>query len=225
MAIDSITGVSSATTPSSTGALKGTKDEFLKLFMAQLEHQDPLDPKNGSDMVAQLAQFSSVEQQTQTNQQLASLTAAQTSAANAGLSSLVGRTCDATAGTFQIEGGKPPALDLTATGPIKGAQVVITNAEGKEIRRIAVPDGAPPISIQWDGKDAGGLTAPPGSYKIDLKTTGATTVTAQWHGRVDALELTADGPRLRMGGLLLSPGDIRTIGATTSSTSPTGALS
>src|SRR5690606_4677562 len=37
-------------------------DEFLKLLVAQMKHQDPLNPMDGKDMVAQLAQFSSVEQ-------------------------------------------------------------------------------------------------------------------------------------------------------------------
>ena len=38
------------------------RDEFLKLLVAQMKHQDPLNPMDGKDMVAQLAQFSSVEQ-------------------------------------------------------------------------------------------------------------------------------------------------------------------
>ena len=64
MTIDALTSTpsSSSTTASPANQLTGNKDEFLKLFMAQLQHQDPLDPKNGADMVAQLAQFSSVEQ-------------------------------------------------------------------------------------------------------------------------------------------------------------------
>src|SRR5664279_6091966 len=87
-AIDGISSATSASSGADTTKLAGTQDEFLKLFMAQLQNQDPLSPKNGSDMVAQLAQFSSVEQQTQTNSQLAALAASQSSTANASLSSL-----------------------------------------------------------------------------------------------------------------------------------------
>ena len=47
-------------------------------------------------------------------------------------------------------------------------------------------------------------------------------ITSQWHGRVDAVELTADGPRLRMGGVLLAPGDVRTIGLNDTSQNLTG---
>jgi flagellar hook assembly protein FlgD len=147
------------------------------------------------------------------------------------MANLVGRTCDANAGAFEIgtTGGKPPALDLSASGPIKGASVVISDSAGKPIRTIAVPDGPAPITIQWDGRDGAGGAVAPGSYTVAIKTTGSTTVTAAWHGQVDALELTANGPRLRMGDMLLSPGDITTIGAATalpsiSSTSSLGAL-
>ena len=212
MKIDPTTATN--TPPKATGgALTGSKDEFLKLFMAQLEHQDPLDPKNGADMVAQLAQFSSVEQAQQTNQHLIDLANAQSSTSSASLSNLVGRDCNVAAGDFQLDHGSAPPIQVSSTSAMKGASVVITDDNGKELRRIAVPAGATSAQIAWDGKTAAGTPAAPGTYHITVDagtTTG--TITSQWHGRVDAVELTSDGPRLRMGGVLLAPGDVRTIG-------------
>jgi flagellar basal-body rod modification protein FlgD len=224
MKIESTTAGTTPTSPGVPGALQGSKDEFLKLFMAQLEHQDPLDPRNGADMVAQLAQFSSVEQAQQTNQHLVDLAAAQAATSSASLSNLVGRDCNAAAAEFQIDrSGALPAIQLTSTGPIKGATVVISDAAGKELRRIAVPGGASSAQVSWDGKTATGTPVAPGSYRIAVES-GSTsgTITSQWHGRVDAVELTSDGPRLRMGGVLLAPGDIRTIGLTTAPSAPAG---
>lgn len=40
------------------------KDEFLKLLVAQMENQDPLEPTDNAQMIAQTAQFSQVEQLT-----------------------------------------------------------------------------------------------------------------------------------------------------------------
>jgi len=226
MTIDAVTGTGSTGTTTQTpqNQLTGTKDEFLKLFMAQLQNQDPLDPKSGADMVAQLAQFSSVEQQTQTNQQLADLVAAQASNASASMSNLVGRSCDAAAGDFKLDRtqGLPPALDVTCDAPMKGASVVITDANGKTIRKIPIPEGATSTEINWDGKTDAGTNAPSGSYHIAVDGGGSSsTINANWHGRVDAIELTADGPRLRMGGILLAPGDVRTIGADSSNPTTT----
>jgi flagellar basal-body rod modification protein FlgD len=217
MNITSTTAATMTETSTPTaGALAGSKDEFLKLFMAQLQHQDPLDPKNGADMVAQLAQFSSVEQAQQTNQHLIELTAAQASNSSASLANLVGRSCHAAAASFQLDhDGAPPPLQVTATGAMTGASVIITDDSGKEIRRLAIPSGATSTQIIWDGMAASGAPAAPGSYHITVEPgTTSATISSQWQGRVDAVELTSDGPRLRMGSVLLTPGDIRTIGQT-----------
>jgi flagellar basal-body rod modification protein FlgD len=40
------------------------QDDFLKLFVAQMQHQDPMNPLSDSDFLAQMAQFSTLEQTT-----------------------------------------------------------------------------------------------------------------------------------------------------------------
>ncbi len=49
------------------------KETFLKLLVAQLKNQDPLAPQDGAQFVAQLAQFSSLDQLININQQLGEL--------------------------------------------------------------------------------------------------------------------------------------------------------
>ena len=224
MTIDSISPTSATTAQqaaaASSGALKGSKDEFLKLFMAQLQNQDPFQPQNGADMVAQLAQFSSVEQATETNQHLTDLATGQNSATSAQLSSLVGRDCSAAAGDFAYDRtAAVPPLQITSTSPLNGASVVITDGGGKELKRLPITAGAASTTVTWDGTDASGAPVAAGSYHVAVDpgtTTG--TITSQWHGRIDAVELTDAGARLRMGGVLLAPTDVRTIGLTSLTT-------
>ena len=52
------------------------RDAFLKLLVTQLQHQDPTQPKADGEFLAQLAQFSSLEQLQRMNQQLAIITEA-----------------------------------------------------------------------------------------------------------------------------------------------------
>ncbi|HUJ57870.1 MAG TPA: flagellar hook assembly protein FlgD [Kofleriaceae bacterium] len=208
---------SSATSSTPQNQLQGTQDEFLKLFMAQLENQDPLDPSSGADMVAQLAQFSSVEQQTETNQQLASLAAAQSSTSNAQLSSLVGRTCDVATGDFTVAstGGAPPPIDVSSTSAMKGASVVITDANGNTVRRIPISDGSLSSTVQWDGRGQNGAPVAPGSYHVAIDPgTSPSSITSTWHGRVDAVDLDPSaGTQLQMGDLLFAPSGVTSIGA------------
>lgn len=214
------TGASAAATASS-GALTGSKDEFLKLFMAQLQNQDPLSPQNGADMVAQLAQFSSVEQQTQTNQQLADLATAQAAQSSASLSNLVGRVCRASADDITINGkGSPPPLSVTSDTPTVGASITITDANGKQVRKLSIPDGSTSTTLTWDGNTDAGTAAPAGDYKITVDSGKSNaTIAAQWQGRVEGIEMTSSGARLRMGDVLFAPADVRMIGLETASTS------
>lgn len=68
-AVTSITGDA----PKSANPLKdplASESTFLKLLVAQLKNQDPSKPQDGAQFVAQLAQFSGLEQQLQMRQDL-----------------------------------------------------------------------------------------------------------------------------------------------------------
>src|SRR6266566_2885294 len=69
---------------SAPGAQLG-KDAFLKLLVAQLQHQDPGNPMDSSAFMGQLAQFSSLEQMTNVAQSVDKLTAATSVAQSVGL--------------------------------------------------------------------------------------------------------------------------------------------
>jgi flagellar basal-body rod modification protein FlgD len=84
-AAGSIQATTGATNPAS---LLG-KDDFLKLFVTQLQHQDPMSPMDDNQMVAQMSQLSTVEQLTNlatTNGQMAQ------SLASSHAVGLIGRT-------------------------------------------------------------------------------------------------------------------------------------
>ena len=61
--IPSVNTTPSAKTQSASGANSAMgKDQFLKLFVAQLQHQDPMNPMQDSDFMGQMASFSTLEQ-------------------------------------------------------------------------------------------------------------------------------------------------------------------
>lgn len=73
----SATGVKAASTGSQTNTIFGGanselgKDSFLQLLVLQMQNQDPLEPTDNAEMIAQLAQFSALEQMNNLNEQFA----------------------------------------------------------------------------------------------------------------------------------------------------------
>ncbi len=69
MSVSAISSGSSYATTELTSAVSSsdslvTQDAFLQLLVTQLKYQDPLEPQDSSEFVAELAQFSSLEQMT-----------------------------------------------------------------------------------------------------------------------------------------------------------------
>ena len=74
---------SSATTSASSGAdAMVNENTFLQLLVAQLQNQDPTNPQDGTQFVAQLAQFSSLEQELQMREDLDSIKGSLTNQTN-----------------------------------------------------------------------------------------------------------------------------------------------
>ena len=72
MAVESVGGVVGGTTATSQ-RLGLSQEDFLEVLLAQLSFQDPLDPLDNKDFIAQLAQFTSLEQDRQINEKLDTL--------------------------------------------------------------------------------------------------------------------------------------------------------
>src|SRR4030042_1574536 len=74
-----------------TASQAAPMDQFLKLLVTQLQHQDPLNPMEAREFATQLAQFSQLEQAFQTNQHLKNLSLYEASSNNAQAIGLIGK--------------------------------------------------------------------------------------------------------------------------------------
>src|SRR5262245_55070440 len=92
------------------------KEDFLKLLVAQLSHQDPLQPTEGAEFVAQLAQFSNLEQSIAANQTLSSLETLQRSQYGAQAIGLIGHNVTAKADTVSVTSFGAEPINFTLAG-------------------------------------------------------------------------------------------------------------
>jgi flagellar basal-body rod modification protein FlgD len=220
MRIDSLP--SDLTTPSTGGSAPAagadqgaSKNEFLKLLVAQLEHQDPLSPQDGADFVAQLAQFSSLEQATETNQRLSALADAQAANQRAALTDLVGRNVTASAGSVQVDPSKGdlPNMRVHFAGATSGADVVIKDSAGHEVRHIHMgAHGAGDAPLGWDGKGDSGQPLPAGAFTIEVAAKGAgggsVDAQAQITGRIGSVKFADGSTTFTIGSAVIQPGSI-----------------
>ena len=112
------------------------KDEFLKMLVAQLKNQDPLNPLDGTAFTAQLAQFSSLEQLQNINTQLSAFTRQQQSLSSAQAVTLIGKEVLARGNTVQAA-GSPVALSYQLAGDAAEGLVRIYNADGEFIDALS----------------------------------------------------------------------------------------
>ncbi|CAH7136417.1 Flagellar basal-body rod modification protein FlgD [Vibrio chagasii] len=139
MAIQPISGVNqSGNVSSANSALR--QDDFIKLFMSQLKAQDPLEPVNNQDFLAQMAQFSLLESSRMSNQELSAVRRLVESTQGV---SLIGKNAETTS-AGKITTGEVISVGLTSTGAVvslkskdsSGEDVYINNIPLSTLSRI-----------------------------------------------------------------------------------------
>lgn len=181
------------------------RDDFLKLFLAQLNNQDPLSPMDATGMSAQLAQFSSLEQLFNVNENLSSLKDIQDQ--NTELLSLnyIGKEIVAEGNQVWLATGKSCGgifmLENNAD-----CQLTIMDQDGKSVKKIDLKSlTAGEHSFSWDGKNDAGELMSPGAYKFEVVALNATgeqqEVSTRTIGQVTKVQFNENKPFLYVGNI------------------------
>lgn len=166
------TSASAATTDSRT-RLSDNYDTFLVLLTAQLQNQDPLAPMDSTQFTQQLVQFSQVEQQIRTNEQLGSLVS-QYQAASAGAAlSYLGKDAiiEANDTTYVHDDNKENKTNWAYDLPSAASDVTIKvkDSHGRVIYTATGEHSAGQHLFTWDGTTDGGAIAPTGVYTLSVE--------------------------------------------------------
>ncbi|MEM6730074.1 MAG: flagellar hook assembly protein FlgD [Myxococcota bacterium] len=190
------------------------KDEFLQLLIAQLTNQDPLEPMSDQEFVAQLAEFSALEQQVLTNDQLGVLQVGQSAMVNAQVTSLVGGQATVVSREFAVDAsGGIPGLELQLGTNAQTVTVNIVDESGTTVRQIELGSVASGRrDLAWDGLDSNGQPVGEGTYTIDVFANDANgneidasmLVTAQ----VTGVTYESGAAQLLLGNVRVSPSSV-----------------
>ncbi len=173
--VNSNNGVGATTTTNSQTAADATSlannfDTFLTLLTAQLQNQDPLAPMDSTQFTQQLVQFSQVEQQIRTNQQMESLVGQfQAASASAALSYL-GKDAIVEADETYLAGGEANWAYVLPDGGADSVKITVRDSAG---RAVYTTEDQPITEgehlFTWNGVKTNGETAADGVYTIDIE--------------------------------------------------------
>jgi flagellar basal-body rod modification protein FlgD len=143
------------------------KQEFLTLFTAQLQNQNPLEPVKNEAFVAQLAQFSQLEALTNMQTSLDTFVTAMSGERMLNSASLIGKKVAVSDSPTQLTQGGTINASIDLPEGAAGIQINVHDAKGNLIQElIAGPQIPGTTPVLWDGKDAMGNPAPTGLYRL-----------------------------------------------------------
>jgi len=226
------TSLGAPTAAPSTADASGTNfdpQSFMRLLIAQIQHQDPLSPMDSTQMTQQLSQMTSVERLVSIDSQLGSLSIATASVANAQAADLVGKDVGADTSRLYLSDGAAGQGSFELSAAAAHETVEIRDAQGNVVRTLSL-DGAAAgaVPFSWDGHNDSGTRMPAGSYAVSVTATDASgnsvPVTTTVQGVVSAITYDNGYPELSIDGTHVMLGDVRSVAdaaAPTSSTTPT----
>jgi flagellar basal-body rod modification protein FlgD len=217
-----VTGVTTSTTGTSAAdaAMKAStgmnKDDFLKLFVTQLQNQDPLNPQDSTQFLSQLAQMTQVEQAYNTNSNLTSMLNQGVYNATMSSVSLIGKQVEAPGSQVGLQSGSSAAINFNLGSPASQVTVKVLDSNGATVKTLtggAASAGAG--SIAWDGTNDAGTQQASGVYSFSVSATDASgtavTSTGIIKGKVDGVDMSGTIPILSIGNVKLSLTDITSV--------------
>jgi flagellar basal-body rod modification protein FlgD len=215
--MSTVTAATAAANAATQAAMKQSlgmnKDDFMKLFIAQLQYQDPLKPQDPTAMLDQLSQLTMVEQTYNNNTALNNLLTAQNNASNLSTISFIGKEVKAVGNSIAFDGATSTNLQFNQIVPTASNEISIKNAAGTVVRTISTSalasgDG----SVSWDGRDSSGALLPAGTYNFSVngKTAGGNDVvgTTYTSGKITGISFASGTPMLTIGSIIIPFSDV-----------------
>lgn len=193
------------------------KDAFLKLLVTQLQHQDPLNPMDDKQFIAQLAQFSSLEQMNNIADGIKALTEKTAQQDMLSAVNYIGKEVTAEGSSMTKMGNATTPVFFKLSDPAATVYANVYDDNNNLIRTDKFNSmQAGEFQFTWDGTDYNGQMAPSGQYHVYFSAespTGATVfVDTEVSGTITALEQSNGNTYFRLDdGRKINFNDIRKV--------------
>jgi flagellar basal-body rod modification protein FlgD len=185
--------------------------DFLTMLIAQLQHQDPMNPMESQDFTAQLTQFSQLEAQFDANEKLGSIADSLSNQTGKRAEDYLDKHITANVDTIDV-------TDSTANGGFytleetADVKIRIYNQSGKEVKVINPGQKeAGSYPVKWDGTDSSGEKVSDGTYKFSVEAlteSGYAPVNTSVSGIAQSVMYQGEKEYLVVKGVLVSPDSV-----------------
>ena len=178
-----INSASSASSAVNTGASQSTplsdanasQDRFLKLLVAQLNNQDPMNPLDNAQMTSQMAQINTVSGIQQLNETMKSMAAQLTALQALQGTSMIGHDVLIKSNTLSIDGGKAKG-SVELDGQADNVKVEILSPSGQVLETINLgAQTAGRHAFEWDASGYNSTTPP--TFRVTATNAGKNVAT------------------------------------------------
>lgn len=190
------------------------QNNFLKMLMAQIQNQNPLDPAKPAEFTSQLSQLNTMKGINDLNASVQGFLNQLKSADFMGMSSVVGRNALVPGNLFAFNGG-PVVLGAELSGDVTSLRAVVRDAAGQLVDEVSLgPAKAGPLRVQWDGVMSDGRMVSPGAYLVSFEAVaaggGGVTASTFVPAEVASVGRVGDAVNLRLAdGRLVGSNEVR----------------
>lgn len=147
--------------------LTGNFQDFLTLFVTQLQHQDPLEPMETSEFTNSLANLSSVEQAVNMNSNMEKLLEMFSTTQVSDSASYIDKMVEFESKQFALQGGQAEFAYILEENS-QATPIAVTDSNGRLVFQTVGSTAAGKHALQWDGKDMDGNQLPDGTYTVTV---------------------------------------------------------
>ena len=144
------------------------KDDFMKLLLVELQHQDPTAPTDTDKILTQTSELASMESTDNTNKALESLSKTLGSTNQFSTIAAIGKTADLGSDAISHEKGSNSTFELYFPKDVEQGTISITDTSGATVGTLDV--GTNPAGVYkftWDGLNASGNAIDSGIYSVN----------------------------------------------------------